>query len=127
MEKNTEVNMSNESSAHNNINDIVLQKKRLDYGENNTNTYNNRYMNSNNNNNSNMINKEIKKEEFNQTNPNYHSGILERIIRHHISIGNNIITDGLGAYDWMNSRNSGYNRIIHIHGHHDFDHVEEST
>ena len=53
--------------------------------------------------------------------------ILEKIIRYHISIGNNIITDGWGAYNWMNAANSGFNRIIHIHGHHDFGHGDEST
>ena len=44
------------------------------------------------------------------------SDILEKIIRHHVGIGNNIVTDGWGAYNWMNSLNSGYHRIIHIHG-----------
>ena len=27
----------------------------------------------------------------------------------------------------MNAPNSGYNRIIHLHGHHDFEYGEEST
>ena len=55
------------------------------------------------------------------------SDILEKIIRHHVGIGNNIVTDGWGAYNWMNSLNSGYHRIIHIHGHHDFGYGAEST
>ena len=41
--------------------------------------------------------------------------------------GNNVVTDGWGAYNWMNSHNSGYNRIIHIHGHHDFGYGAESN
>ena len=28
------------------------------------------------------------------------SDILEKIIRHHIGIGNNIVTDGWGVYNW---------------------------
>ena len=48
------------------------------------------------------------------------------IIRFHVSSGNNIITDGWNAYDWMNP-NSGYNRIIHYHRHNDFGFGAEST
>ena len=55
------------------------------------------------------------------------SDILEKIIRHHVGIGNNIVTDGWGAYNWMNSFNSGYRRIIHIHGNHDFGYGAEAT
>ena len=55
------------------------------------------------------------------------SHILEKIIRHHVGTGNNVVTDRWGAYNWMNSHNSGYNRIIHIHGHHDFGYGSEST
>ena len=44
-----------------------------------------------------------------------------------MSTGNNIITDGWIAYDWMNNPNSGYNRIIHYHRHHDFSFGEQST
>ena len=53
--------------------------------------------------------------------------IMKEIIKHHIGIGNTIITHGWGAYDWMNNLNSGYHRIIHILGHHDFGHGIEST
>ena len=53
--------------------------------------------------------------------------ILQRIIRQHIGTGNNVVTDGWGAYNWMNSVNSGFNRIIHIHGQHDFGYGEQST
>ena len=55
------------------------------------------------------------------------SVILEKIIRHHVGTGNNIVKDGWGAYNWMNSFNSGYWRVIHIHGHHDFGYGTEST
>ena len=55
------------------------------------------------------------------------SDILQKIIKQHVGTGNNIVTDGWGAYGWMNAHNSGYNRIIHIHGHHDFGYGEEST
>ena len=55
------------------------------------------------------------------------SDILQKIIKHHIRTGNNIVTDGWEAYGWMNGPNSDYNRIIHLHGHHDFDYGEEST
>ena len=55
------------------------------------------------------------------------SEILEKIIRHHVSIGNNIITDGWNGYNWMNNPNSGFNRIIHVHGLHDFGQGAEST
>lgn len=33
--------------------------------------------------------------------------VLERIIRHHVGKGNNVVTDGWSGYDWMNSVNSG--------------------
>ena len=33
---------------------------------------------------------------------------------------------GWGAYDWMDN-NQDFNRIIHIQGHHDFGHGDEST
>ena len=55
------------------------------------------------------------------------SEIMQKIIKQHIGTGNNIVTDGWGAYGWMDANNSGYNRIIHIHGHHDFGYGEEST
>ena len=55
------------------------------------------------------------------------SEILEKIIRHHVSIGNNIITDGWSGYNWMDNPNSGFHRIIHVHGLHDFGHGAEST
>lgn len=83
MNKNTSVNMGNESSAHNNINDIVLKKKTLNaYDEvidnaqqyNNNQHINTNYQNGSLNNQSTII----KKEEFIQTNPNYQSGILEK-------------------------------------------------
>ena len=31
------------------------------------------------------------------------------------------------AYNWNDDDNSGFHRIIHIHGHHDFCHGDEST
>lgn len=52
---------------------------------------------------------------------------MKKIIKQHIGIGNNMVTDGWGAYEWMDANNLGYNRIIHIHGHHDFGYEEEST
>ena len=52
---------------------------------------------------------------------------MEKIIRHHFAASNNIITDRWGAYQWMNNIHFGYNRIIHIHGNHNFGHGEEST
>jgi len=55
------------------------------------------------------------------------SEIMEKIIKHHVGEGNFIITDGWGAYSSMDNPNSGYHRIIHIHGHHDFGHGDEST
>lgn len=55
------------------------------------------------------------------------SGILEKIIRHHIGTGNNIVTDGWHVYNWMNSLNSGYLRTIHMYGKYDFGYDEEST
>ena len=54
------------------------------------------------------------------------SQILEKIIRFRIVHGNNGITDGWGSYNWMNN-NADFNRIIHIHGHNDFDLNDEST
>lgn len=84
MNKNTSVNMGNESSAHNNINDIVLKKKTLNsYDEviDNAQQYNsNQHINNNNYQNGSLNNQStiIKKEEFIQTNPNYQSGILEK-------------------------------------------------
>ena len=42
------------------------------------------------------------------------SEIMEKIIKHHVGEGNFIITDGWGAYSWMDNPN--------IHGHHDFGH-----
>ena len=86
MEKNTNINMSNESSAHNDINNITLKKKTLNgvevidepnnnYNNNNdNNTSNNSYQFGNNNANNNVIGKE----QFIQNNPNYHSGIIYR-------------------------------------------------
>ena len=55
------------------------------------------------------------------------SHILEKIIRHHVGKGNNVVTDRWGVYNWINSHNSGYNRIIHIHEYHDFGYGAEST
>ena len=55
------------------------------------------------------------------------SETLEKIIRHHIPPGNNVITNKWGSYSWMNNPHSGYNRIIHIHGNRDFWFGEEST
>ena len=52
---------------------------------------------------------------------------MEKIIKHHVGEGNFIITDRWGAYSWMDNPNSSYHRIIHIHGHHDFGHGDEST
>lgn len=52
---------------------------------------------------------------------------MEKIIRPHIDEGNNIIIDGWGSNFWMNDIHTGYNRIIHIHGHHVFGQEEEST
>ena len=55
------------------------------------------------------------------------SDILEKIIKFHVSKGNNIITDGWPGYNWMNDSSCGYHRIIHIHGQNDFGHGSETT
>lgn len=84
MEKNTNINMSNESSAHNDINKITLKKKVLNGVpeeelhdsklENiNTNQGTNTY-NSNTNDNKIYGNN---KDDFKPKDPNYHSGIIE--------------------------------------------------
>ena len=52
---------------------------------------------------------------------------IKKIIKHHIEKGNTIVTDGWSAYDWLDNNNSGYQRIPHIHGHHDFGYGSEST
>ena len=44
---------------------------------------------------------------------------INRIIIHRIRSDNNIITDSLGGYDWMDNPIFLYRRIIHIHGNHD--------
>ena len=43
---------------------------------------------------------------------------IEKINWHNICEGNNIIIDGFSSFNWLNSRNSDYNHIIH--GHNDF-------
>ena len=58
---------------------------------------------------------------------NRNSNNIEKIIRHNISESNNIITDDFSSYNWLNSRNSGYNHIIHIHVQYDFGYGIEST
>ena len=55
------------------------------------------------------------------------SDILEKIIKFHVSKGNNIITDGRPAYNWMIVPSCGYHGIIHIHGQNDFGFCSEST
>ena len=45
----------------------------------------------------------------------------------HVGKGNNFVTDGWGPYGWMDEIGSGYFRIIHIHGHHDFGNGDESS
>ena len=84
MEKNTSVNMGNESSAHNNINDIVLKKKTLNsYDEinnysaqqyNNNNQYNNNQYGNNQYNNNQYSNQNNNPYNNNQSNNNYQYG-----------------------------------------------------
>ena len=52
---------------------------------------------------------------------------MKKIICHHIDIGNNIITDGWGSYQWLDNPIYGYRRIIYIHGNLDFGFTHEST
>ena len=51
----------------------------------------------------------------------------KEFITRYIPTGNNIVTDGLSAYDWIDRANSGYTRFEHIHGRNDFGHGIEST
>lgn len=52
--------------------------------------------------------------------------VIKKIIRYHIEDGINIITYGWWIYNWLNVRNSGYNRIIHFQGRHDLGFGSES-
>lgn len=81
MEKNTNINMSSESSAHNDINQITLKKKVLDgVPEEVSKNTNSESVNSNQGNNTNNKNDVYgnNKDDFKPKDSNYHSGILER-------------------------------------------------
>ncbi len=52
---------------------------------------------------------------------------IKKNIKHYIKIGNTIVTNGWHAYDWLDNNNSGYHRIQHLLGHHDFGYGSEST
>ncbi len=81
MEKNTNINMSSESSAHNDINQITLKKKVLDgVPEEVSKNTNSESVNSNQGNNTNNKNDVYgnNKDDFKSKDSNYHSGILER-------------------------------------------------
>lgn len=85
MEENNNINMSNESSAHNDLNNIVLKKKRLDIVDEEINNLDNNPSKINyqleeiieQKQDNNEKQNTIKKEEFKQSDPNYHSGIIE--------------------------------------------------
>ena len=73
MEKNTNINLSNESSAHNDINQITLKKKTLKPEDDS--------INANQSNQDNKTNNNVygnNKEDFIPKDANYHSGIIER-------------------------------------------------